>query len=71
MSDLNIRPHPIPTKVSRIFEGVLDKTLGDEKKNIEVDGLVRGEVEENPLPFLLSFTPLISCSLSFHVLCFK
>ena len=31
MSDLNIRPRPIPTKVSRIFDRVLDRTLSDEK----------------------------------------
>lgn len=41
------------------------------KKSIEVDGLVRGEVEENLLPFLLSFTPLLSCFLLSHVLCCK
>lgn len=65
MSDLNIRPHPIPTKVSRTFGSVLDKALGDEK-NTKVDGLVRGKVEENSLPFLFSFTPLISYFLLSH-----
>lgn len=66
MSDLNIRPHPIPTKVSRIFDRVIDKALSDKKNNIEVDGLVGGEVEKNPLSFFLSFTPLISYFLLSH-----